>query len=160
MCKGTCNWEDVYIIRKELIPIELLETYNVPRINNYGGIPVDLCIGEEVEGLIKNGIRTVGSCCGHGTEESHALVYKEELDKVEKLGYTHREFRWDMHYVFLNTGTQIKEKYTWRFCEKCHQRIFKDEVEGDTIETVNEKLYCIDCAVIIETGDIYYEGCD
>lgn len=50
------------------------------------------------------------------------------------------------------------DKYEWRWCTECSQRIFKDEVEGDTIKTVNGKLYCYDCAHIIESGDIYYKG--
>ena len=40
--------------------------------------------------------------------------------------------------------------YEWRFCPTCSQRIFADEVEGDTIKTVDDILYCIDCAEDIE----------
>jgi len=36
--------------------------------------------------------------------------------------------------------------YEWRWCKECGMRIFKDEVEGDTIKTVDGELYCIDCA--------------
>lgn len=34
----------------------------------------------------------------------------------------------------------------WRFCSVCNERIFIDEVEGDTIKTINNVLYCIECA--------------
>lgn len=36
--------------------------------------------------------------------------------------------------------------YEWRWCEGCHERIFRDEVEGETIKTINGTLYCLDCA--------------
>ena len=36
--------------------------------------------------------------------------------------------------------------YEWRFCPVCNERIFKNEVEGDTIRTVDGTLYCINCA--------------
>lgn len=45
-------------------------------------------------------------------------------------------------------------KYEWRFCTECNLRIFKDEVEGDTIKTIDEKIYCIDCAVDILQQEI------
>lgn len=40
----------------------------------------------------------------------------------------------------------LSETYEWRFCKECHFRIFKDELEGDTILTVKGELYCIECA--------------
>lgn len=106
MCKGTTNGEDVYIIKKEIIPIKTLEKLNVGWITNYGGIPVDKCIGEELETLIKNGIITVGSCCGHGDYNAHALVHESEKKKIESLGYKVKPFRWDLLQFSLKTGTQ------------------------------------------------------
>ncbi|WP_277587414.1 hypothetical protein [Psychrobacillus antarcticus] len=44
MCKGTTNGEDVYIIKKEFIPIESLEKLNIGWITNHGCIPVDECM--------------------------------------------------------------------------------------------------------------------
>lgn len=52
------------------------------------------------------------------------------------------------------------DDYVWRWCEDCMIRIFLDEVEGDSIKTIDDKLYCKTCAYIVETGDIYYEGED
>lgn len=40
--------------------------------------------------------------------------------------------------------------YEWRWCPACSQRIFRDEIEGDTIKTVDNITYCIDCANEIE----------
>lgn len=40
--------------------------------------------------------------------------------------------------------------YEWRFCEICNERIFSDELEGDTIKTLDNKLYCIYCAEDLE----------
>jgi len=40
----------------------------------------------------------------------------------------------------------VTESYEWRWCKTCNIRIFKDEKEGDTIKTVGDNLYCIDCA--------------
>lgn len=44
----------------------------------------------------------------------------------------------------------MEEKYEWLWCFHCHQRIFKDEKEGDTIKTIDGTLYCIDCANDLE----------
>lgn len=41
--------------------------------------------------------------------------------------------------------------YEWKFCSICEERIFKDEVEEDTVKTVDGVLYCIDCADGIES---------
>ncbi|MCY1456247.1 hypothetical protein D9M71_734510 [compost metagenome] len=43
-----------------------------------------------------------------------------------------------------------KESYKLRFCPVCNERIFRDEIEGETIKTVNNTVYCIDCANEIE----------
>lgn len=106
MCKGTVNWEDVYIIHKDLIPKETLEKLNERWITNHGGIPVDACIGAEVESLIKNGIITVGSCCGHGKWGSHALALPSEKDKIESLGYTTKMLDSGLIKFKLRTGTR------------------------------------------------------
>lgn len=52
------------------------------------------------------------------------------------------------------------DNYVWRWCEDCRIRIYPTEVEGDSIKTIDGKLYCKTCAYIVETGDIYYEGED
>jgi hypothetical protein len=93
MCKGTTNWEDVYIIDIDKIPEETLKQLNRGWIGNHGGIPVDKCIGEEIESLIADGVVTVGSCCGHGTDKAHALALKSEINKLINLGYSPVNYR-------------------------------------------------------------------
>ena len=107
MCKGTTNGEDVYLIKKELIPQETLTQLNEGWINYQGGIPVDLCIGKEVEELIIKGIVTVGSCCGHDRWESHVLIPHHERDGIEKNGYITDHFN-DLYLMaYLKSGTNI-----------------------------------------------------
>lgn len=104
MCKGTVNWEDVYIIKKEIIPKETLNRLNESWIDHHGGIPVDKCIGKEIEQLIIRGVVTVGSCCGHGKEHSHALAHKRESNKIESLGYITEPYQFDLIKFNLKTG--------------------------------------------------------
>lgn len=107
MCKGTLNHEEVYFIRKENIPKETLEQLNERWINHHGGIPVDKCIGKEVEYLIKNGVVTVYSCCGHSKWNSEAMVKLSDKDKIESLGYEPRVFENRLLQFNLNTGTKL-----------------------------------------------------
>lgn len=108
MCKGTTNGEEVYIISIDKIPNETLEKLNKGWITNHGGIPVDKCIGKEVEYLILNGITTVGSCCGHDEYQSHVLADESEKDQLLELGYELKPFRWGLIVANLKSGTQIK----------------------------------------------------
>lgn len=101
MCRGTTNGEDVYIIPIYKIPNETLETLNTGWVSNHGGIPVDECIGAKVEELIINGIQTVGSCCGHGTEKPHVLVREHQKNLIESMGYLTEPFRYGLVTVFL-----------------------------------------------------------
>lgn len=107
MCRGTTNWEDVYIIKEDCIPSEILNKLNKEWIKNHGGIPVDLCIGEEVENLILKGITTLGSCCGHNEYQSHVLIHRDQIKKVTNLGYKVKKYRWDLYEVHLKSGSQI-----------------------------------------------------
>lgn len=70
---------------------------------------------------------------------------KEELDKIID--------KWNsIPNIFLvPTGnleevSKTKDSYEWRWCEGCHERIFRDEIEGETIKTINGTLYCFNCA--------------
>ena len=70
---------------------------------------------------------------------------KEQLDELVD--------KWNsVPNVFLVTLEDSKSrnisdsKYEWRWCEGCHERIFKDEIEGETIKTINGTLYCFNCA--------------
>lgn len=107
MCRGTTNWEDVYIIKMSRIPKKTLEVLNVNWIAGHGGIPVDACIGEEVEELIKHGIITGASCCGHGKWNAHVLIPYSEKEKIECLGYKTTTYDNYSLQVNLKSGTQI-----------------------------------------------------
>lgn len=111
MCKGTTNWEDVYIIPMNKIPQETLEHLNKAWVRTHGGIPVDKCIGKEVEELIVNGVITFGSCCGHGDYYSHVLILVEEKEKIETLGYTIEDFHSGLVLARLKSGTQTTKSF-------------------------------------------------
>lgn len=88
MCKGTLNMEDVYLIKVQHIPMDHIAKLANPQwIEEHGGIPVDRCIGPEVETLINAGVVTVGSCCGHGVAPAMALVSGQSRGLLERLGY-------------------------------------------------------------------------
>ncbi|MEK4824565.1 hypothetical protein NSS71_08400 [Niallia sp. FSL W8-0951] len=106
MCKGTTNWEDVHIIPVEKIPNETFDKLNKGWVLSHGGIPVDSCIGEEMEELIVKGIYTLGCCCGHGSMQSNALASSTECHKLIKLGYNVKTFKDGIVIFNLKSGTQ------------------------------------------------------
>jgi hypothetical protein len=56
-------------------------------IRKYGGIPVDYCIGKEVEWLINQGVITKACCCGHEQYEPHCLISGDSVSLTKELGY-------------------------------------------------------------------------
>ena len=89
MCKGV-NSKESYIISVDLIPEANKEIYfsMIPNIiKRHRGIPVDKCIGKEIENLIDKGVITKGCCCGHGKNEAECLISEESIKLVKKLGY-------------------------------------------------------------------------
>jgi hypothetical protein len=50
-------------------------------------IKVDKCIAEEIKWLNSQGVRTEGSCCGHGKSYSQALIKPSSVNKAKELGY-------------------------------------------------------------------------
>ena len=107
MCKGTLNGESVYLIKQSKIPSSTFDKLNGDWISANGGIPVDQCIGNEVENLITKGIITVYSCCGHGKWHSEAMALFSEKDKLETLGYETEVFENRLIQFNLKTGTQL-----------------------------------------------------
>jgi hypothetical protein len=99
--------EDVYLVRKEIIPQQTLSKLNEKWIDFHGGIPVDECIGKEIENLIVNGVVTVGSCCGHGKYNAHSLAFISEKEKIEALGYKTEKYENNLIKFNLKSGTQI-----------------------------------------------------
>ncbi|HJW74820.1 MAG TPA: hypothetical protein VJ787_04010 [Thermoleophilia bacterium] len=50
-------------------------------------ITVDACIAAEIVALNAAGVRTVGSCCGHGKGPSLALLAPSSYARAQELGY-------------------------------------------------------------------------
>jgi len=50
-------------------------------------IVVDKCIAKEIKWLNRKGVRTEGSCCGHGLEPPSAIIRAGCFKKAVKLGY-------------------------------------------------------------------------
>jgi hypothetical protein len=93
MCKGTTNFEDVYLIKVDHLPQNRQDKLGSRLwLNHHGGIPVDQCIGKEIETLINYGVTTVGCCCGHGERKPSALVTNDSRDKLFDLGYLLYEY--------------------------------------------------------------------
>jgi hypothetical protein len=74
----------------------IINVDNIPRkkdlgrensIKKFGGIPVDYCIGKEVEWLINQGVITRACCCGHKQYEPHCLIVGESVNLIKELGY-------------------------------------------------------------------------
>jgi hypothetical protein len=52
-----------------------------------GWVCIDVCICQQIAELWYQGIKTVESCCGHNINQGYIMVYKEDFDKMIKLGY-------------------------------------------------------------------------
>lgn len=61
-------------------------------------ICVDICIKEEIEWLLNQGVQTVNCCCGHGEGEPNCLIRNESINLVLNLGYIV-----DYNYKFANS---------------------------------------------------------
>ena len=52
------------------------------------GFCCDICLEKEIDDLWDNGVRTVGSCCGHGVAPPFIQVLDDEsVQKMHELGY-------------------------------------------------------------------------
>jgi len=52
-----------------------------------GGVMVDACIAEEIQGLWAKGIHTTNSCCGHNITEGFIGVIDSDIPRMKALGY-------------------------------------------------------------------------
>jgi hypothetical protein len=69
-------------------------------------ILVDSCIAEEIGGLLKTGIITVNSCCGHNKGRGTIIVADESVLDMEQLGYEHcREIPYENWETIFYTKT-------------------------------------------------------
>jgi len=93
----------------ELYHIYLSEQEKTYLNKNHNIIKVDLCIGKEVELLIRNNIKTKGCCCGHGEYYPVCLVDKSEKEKLDKLKYEYKNYRdTNMYEIILKTDVQLE----------------------------------------------------
>lgn len=90
MCRGH-NAGDIYLIKTEHLE-NVNSYYKKPWIKHHGGIPVDKCIGKEVEYLINNSVQTYGCCCGHEEGNPTCLVDIKSKHILEELDYEIHEF--------------------------------------------------------------------
>lgn len=76
----------------ELYQINLSEQERKHFNRNNSIIQTDICIGKEIEYLIKQGVKTYGCCCGHGIDKPSCLVSMGSKNILEKLGYDLYEY--------------------------------------------------------------------
>lgn len=108
MCQGINAMNAWYLIDVDHIQHKE-KLANLKWIEHHGGIPVDVCIGPEVEQLIKQGVITKGCCCGHGKSDPECLISGESLELVRKLGYEPVLYRKEDDVWKIKLNTNIKE---------------------------------------------------
>lgn len=74
---------------KTIYPPKGFIPYNSDESRYKEVIPVDACLADEIEYLWRKGIRTAGCCCGHGVWLGFIEVFKEDILKMEQMGYIH-----------------------------------------------------------------------
>lgn len=116
-----CKWGATEIIPKEVL-VHSHERYANPKwIDNFGGIPVDSCIKDEIEYLITNGVITLGCCCGHHrSKHTTCLIHKDSINLAKEMGYEPYLFRHekgfeDRYEIILNTPIKRKFYYIIRY---------------------------------------------
>jgi hypothetical protein len=92
VCSGTAYCRNNhYIIPLNKLPNWIYNQHTKKWIQRHKGLPVDLCIGEEIEQLILNNVRTYGCCCGHGEYPANCLIDIKSIDICKNLGYSIEE---------------------------------------------------------------------
>jgi hypothetical protein len=97
--------EDYYLIDVSNMSQKNEFTYQ-NMINRTGGIIVDKCIGQEIEWLMRQGVITQNSCCGHGKSEPECLIAQESVELAAQLGYDPVYYNWDLWVIKLKTVTE------------------------------------------------------
>jgi len=54
-------------------------------------VVVDECLRAEIEWLHRQGIRTIGCCCGHGKWSGYIQVLQDDCERMEQMGYVRQE---------------------------------------------------------------------
>ncbi len=83
-----CGWGQDY---------KVMVTYKMPKhwITEKGYFGIDGCISEEIEFLIRAGVRTLNSCCGHTLKgevgKPWVIVDEKSIVRMLELGYENQE---------------------------------------------------------------------
>lgn len=83
-------------------------------------IMVDKCLSAEIDSLWKQGIKTLGCCCGHGYNLGFIQVTPDCYDKMLELGY--------VNYIYDDKHGGVKRKDA--FVPKSYGHIYNGYVEG------------------------------
>jgi hypothetical protein len=77
-CEGeVCGrWKPAKCKDGEMVEIEITQR-----------IKVDACVANEIKRLNSLGVRTEGSCCGHGQQKPSAIIRPSGVKTAEELGY-------------------------------------------------------------------------
>lgn len=100
--------------KKVLYPPKNFIPYNCDRTKYKTEVRVDACLVNEIEELWKKGIRTMGSCCGHGRHLGMIQVLPEDTKKMVALGYEFYIYPED--YNFSRADTFIPKSYGHDYC--------------------------------------------
>ena len=79
----------IYNCKKVLLSTPEFITYNCDSEHHKEVVSIDICISDEIQNLWKQGIKTLGCCCGHGRKLGFIQVDKTSIKDMEDLGYTH-----------------------------------------------------------------------
>lgn len=116
-----CKWGSTEIIPKEILVHPYKRYANPKWIDNFGGIPVDSCIRDEIEHLITNGIITLGCCCGHHRSRyTTCLIHKDSINLAKEMGYEPYLYRPEVGFenryeMILKTSIKRKLYYVIRY---------------------------------------------
>lgn len=57
------------------------------KYSDLGMVALDYCLVHELESLWESGVKTVCSCCGHGSDVPCIVVKRDYCQKMKELGY-------------------------------------------------------------------------
>lgn len=106
---------------EERLPFYTLYNYD-HTFTKYKQVSVDCCLVRLITTLHSQGIRTLGSCCGHGNYCGGIVIDTYSVAKAIQLGYRVNE-EWRADYSETNNGDDFVIYQIERFndsCRNCH----------------------------------------
>ncbi len=154
--EGVCNCSNVaigsYDNQVMLGWYPVMDAYKLQREKaglSTRGICVDTCLAKDITTLWESGIRTMGSCCGHGMADGMINIHPEDFDKALELGWEMFAYddepdrrdtvRWprSMTTICPDCGNPLGEEYEpGDVCSDCFQAwdgLTTDEIIGLTL---------------------------